>query len=122
MSETAAKQTAASAYLSTEVASILSGMGVAPNRYSGGTLVSRSPITGEIIGHVRPTTAAEANAEIDKANTAFLKWRLVPAPKRGELVRLFGEELRANKPTLGRLVSDRKSTRLNSSHMSISYA
>jgi aldehyde dehydrogenase (NAD+) len=105
MSETAAKETAASAYLSTEVASILSGMGVAPNRYSGGTLVSRSPITGEIIAHVRPTTAAEANAEIDKANTAFLKWRLVPAPKRGELVRLFGEELRANKPTLGRLVS-----------------
>src|SRR5512135_1320729 len=99
MSETAVKRTAASAYLSAEVASILSGLGVAPSRYSGGTLVSRSPITGEIIGHVRETGAADANAEIEKANTAFLKWRLVPAPKRGELVRLFGEELRANKPS-----------------------
>jgi aldehyde dehydrogenase (NAD+) len=40
-----------------------------------------------------------------RVHAAFLEWRLVPAPKRGELVRLLGEQLRANKRTLGRLVS-----------------
>src|SRR5262249_19773770 len=49
--------------------------------------------------------ASDAQAAIDKAHAAFLEWRLVPAPKRGELVRLLGEELRANKQALGRLVS-----------------
>ena len=50
----------------------------------------------------RPATARKA---IEAAHTAFLAWRNVPAPKRGELVRLLGEELRANKEALGRLVS-----------------
>lgn len=50
-------------------------------------------------------SAAEAAAAIDRADAAFRTWRLVPAPKRGELVRLFGEELRAAKADLGRLVS-----------------
>jgi aldehyde dehydrogenase (NAD+) len=44
-------------------------------------------------------------ARIDAAHEAFLTWRLIPAPKRGELVRLFGEELRAHKDALGKLVS-----------------
>src|SRR6202023_1209730 len=46
-----------------------------------------------------------ATMEIEKAHAAFLEWRLIPGPKRGELVRLLGEELRANKRLLGRLVS-----------------
>ena len=48
---------------------------------------------------------APRNAAIHAAHAAFLAWRSVPAPKRGELVRLFGEELRAAKTTLGRLVT-----------------
>ena len=51
------------------------------------------------------TVQREAAAAIERAHAAFLAWRLVPAPKRGELVRLLGEELRAAKPALGRLVS-----------------
>ncbi len=52
----------------------------------------------------RPS-AADASRAIEEADAAFRKWRLVPAPKRGELVRLLGEELRAHKAELGRLVS-----------------
>ncbi|MDE2357834.1 MAG: aldehyde dehydrogenase family protein, partial [Betaproteobacteria bacterium] len=64
-----------------------------------------TPITGEIIGQVKATSSSEAAAAIATAHTAFGVWRLVPAPKRGELVRLLGEELRASKEALGRLVS-----------------
>lgn len=91
--------------LAAEAARILTTLGVAPSRYTGGTLAARSPITGEILGQVRETAATDATHEIDKAHAAFLQWRLVPAPKRGELVRLLGEELRAHKAALGRLVS-----------------
>ena len=66
---------------------------------------ARSPITGEVIAHVRETTPDEAKAAIGRAHDAFLAWRKVPAPRRGELVRLLGEELRAAKDDLGRLVT-----------------
>ena len=65
----------------------------------------RSPITGGIIGRVIPideTTAAQA---IDQAHQAHLEWRKVPAPQRGELIRLFAEELRQEQASLGRLVT-----------------
>jgi aldehyde dehydrogenase (NAD+) len=91
--------------LSAEVKAILSTLGVAADRYSGGTLIVRSPITGEEIGRLREDTPEAANAAIEAAHAAFLQWRLLPAPKRGELIRLLGEELRAAKPALGRLVS-----------------
>jgi hypothetical protein len=61
------------------------------------------PIT--TVAHVREVDAVGTTSAIEKAHAAFLEWRLVPAPKRGELVRLLGEELRANKRALGRLVS-----------------
>ncbi|UDF03261.1 aldehyde dehydrogenase family protein [Asticcacaulis sp. AND118] len=73
--------------------------------HTGGTLKVHSPNTGELIAEAVETSADEAKARIDAAHEAFLKWRLIPAPKRGELVRLFGEELRAHKDGLGRLVS-----------------
>ncbi len=91
--------------LASEVDALLGKLGVALNRHTGGTLAARSPITGELTGHVHEISAAQAKAEIDKAHAAFLEWRLVHAPKRGELVRLLGDELRANKEALGRLVS-----------------
>jgi aldehyde dehydrogenase (NAD+) len=80
---------------------VLSALGVSGE----GQLRSRSPITGELIGSVAESDAVSAAAAIEKAHAAFLDWRNVPAPRRGELVRLFGEELRANKAALGRLVS-----------------
>ncbi|WP_166162829.1 L-piperidine-6-carboxylate dehydrogenase [Chelativorans oligotrophicus] len=91
--------------LKQETLEILSRLGVAAELLTGGDLVVRSPVTGEEIAALRTVSAAEANAAIEKADVAFREWRMVPAPKRGELVRLLGEELRAAKADLGRLVS-----------------
>src|SRR5438045_7034428 len=72
---------------------------------SGGDHAVRSPIDGAEIGRVAFDDAASIESKIAKAVDAFRAWREVPAPRRGELVRLLGEELRANKEQLGRLVS-----------------
>ncbi|MEX0321645.1 MAG: aldehyde dehydrogenase family protein [Puniceicoccaceae bacterium] len=72
---------------------------------TGGTLTVRSPIDGEDIACVHETAAAEMPAVISRSQEAFKQWRKVPAPRRGELVRLLGEELRAAKDDLGALVS-----------------
>ncbi|HWZ51984.1 MAG TPA: aldehyde dehydrogenase family protein [Granulicella sp.] len=72
---------------------------------TGDPITARTPITGEVLGHLARTAAADAEARISLAHNAFLSWRTVPAPRRGELVRLFGEELRAALPTLGQLVT-----------------
>lgn len=97
--------TPAIAPLTAQVKSLLTDLGVDPARYTGGSLPARSPVTGEIVANVRTISAAEAKAAIDAAHQAFLAWRLVPAPKRGDLVRLLGEELRTHKVALGKLVS-----------------
>ena len=91
--------------LANEAETLLAAMGVPRDAYRGGTLAVRSPITGDAIGAVRPSDPAGAAGAIEQAHAAFLAWRSVPAPRRGELVRLLGEELRAHKATLGRLVS-----------------
>src|SRR5260370_32517494 len=91
--------------LKAEVDALLVELAVDPISYTGGTLVAKTPITGETVAHVREVDAAGATSAIEKAHAAFLEWRLVPAPKRGELVRLLGEELRRNKRALGRFVS-----------------
>jgi aldehyde dehydrogenase (NAD+) len=87
--------------LQTEVTEILGKLGVPAQ--PKGPLTVRTPITGEIIAQL-PTTA-DAEKVIVAAQRAFLEWRNVPAPKRGELIRLLGEELRANLEPLGRLVT-----------------
>src|SRR5687767_2578762 len=88
-----------------DVAATLARLGVSAERVSGGSLIARSPISGEVVGRLAECTAREANDQIERAHQAFLAWRAVPAPKRGELVRLFGEELRAAREDLGRLVT-----------------
>jgi aldehyde dehydrogenase (NAD+) len=88
-----------------EALAILGRLGVDAGRLQGGTLSARSPLTGELLGQLAATSPAEAAAAIDRAHQAFLAWREVPAPRRGELVRLLGEELRAAKADLGRLVT-----------------
>jgi aldehyde dehydrogenase (NAD+) len=70
-----------------------------------GDLVVRTPITGEEIGRVPRTSEAAIDEAVSRAVSAFEVWRDVPAPRRGELVRLLGEELRAEKKTLGALVT-----------------
>jgi aldehyde dehydrogenase (NAD+) len=81
---------------------ILGSLGV---NVANGDISCRSPIDGAEIGRVAYDDAQSIDAKIAKSVTAFRAWRDVPAPKRGELVRLLGEELRAHKQELGRLVS-----------------
>jgi aldehyde dehydrogenase (NAD+) len=88
-----------------EAALCLETLGVEHKRFNEGSRKVRSPITGEIIGRVKDESPAAVAREIERAHDAFLIWRTVPAPKRGELVRLFGEELRAAKTRLGLLVT-----------------
>ena len=88
-----------------ETREILARLGVDVAGLEGGDLIARSPITGEETARLTQLSAAEAKAVIDRAHDAFLAWRTVPAPRRGELVRLLGEELRAAKTDLGRLVT-----------------
>lgn len=66
---------------------------------------SYSPIDGKLIGKVSVSTAADYEKVMQKAEEAFVVWRNVPAPKRGEIVRLFGEKLREKKEALGMLVT-----------------
>ncbi|HJS40024.1 MAG TPA: aldehyde dehydrogenase family protein, partial [Sphingomicrobium sp.] len=84
-----------------EAGQILAAFGVPVS----GSMESRSPIDGQVIGKVAPASAADVEAACAHAQDAFLKWRLVPPPRRGELVRLLGEELRAAKEPLARLVT-----------------
>jgi aldehyde dehydrogenase (NAD+) len=88
--------------LNTEVQTLLAQLGVTP---AAGPMPTRTPISGESLGAIAENTPAEAEAAIQAAHRAYRDWRNVPAPQRGELVRLLGDELRANKAALGRLVS-----------------
>lgn len=76
-----------------------------PALLEGGTLAARSPIDGSTLGHVHTQGTSEATQVIGQAAEAFMRWREVPPPRRGELVRLLGEELRTHKAALGALVS-----------------
>ncbi len=87
------------------VAAILDSLGAPRAGWTGGTRIVRSPVTGEEIAACREHDAGAVDAAIGRAQGAFLRWRDVPAPRRGEFVRLLGEELRAAKADLGRLVS-----------------
>jgi aldehyde dehydrogenase (NAD+) len=70
-----------------------------------GDLCLYTPIDGSLLGKIKQHKAADANAAVKKAVKAFHAWKSVPAPVRGELVRLLGEELRAHKDALGALVT-----------------
>jgi aldehyde dehydrogenase (NAD+) len=70
------------------------------------TLINvRNPTDGALIAQVRPASAADYENVLTSAVQAAAEWRRVPAPKRGEAVRLLGEELRLHKTDLGTLVS-----------------
>jgi aldehyde dehydrogenase (NAD+) len=88
-----------------QTAELLEQLGVDPARVADGDLAVRTPITGEEIARVSRTDAAGTNAAVARACAAFESWREVPAPARGELVRLLGEELRREKEALGALVT-----------------
>lgn len=87
------------------VGQLLDGLGVDRALWTEGAMPSITPLTGERLAMVRVADAATTDEALDKAGAAFRSWRHVPAPRRGELVRLWGEELRAAKDDLAKLVT-----------------
>jgi aldehyde dehydrogenase (NAD+) len=71
----------------------------------GADIASYSPVDDRLIGRVRATDDKTFDAVVARAHQAFLQWRMVPAPKRGEVVRQVGMALRKFKEPLGKLVS-----------------
>jgi len=88
-----------------EARAVLTRLGVPASAFAQHGLACRSPITGEVIAYLPEATPADVEAALSRAAGAFVKWREVPAPRRGEFVRLLAEELRAAKADLGRLVT-----------------
>ena len=84
---------------------VLDRLGFAARELASGAHSVRSPIDGAVLGRVEVSDAAAVDAAIRRAVDAFTTWRTVPAPRRGALVRAFGEALRAQKDALGALVS-----------------
>jgi aldehyde dehydrogenase (NAD+) len=72
---------------------------------SGEELESYSPVDGKLIASVKTATQADYDKAMKAATEAFLFWRTMPSPKRGEIVRQFGDKLRQHKTELGKLVS-----------------
>ncbi len=87
------------------ISALMDKLGVPASAYTGGTLPAHSPITNEATGLVPCDTLEQVDAKIASAHKAFLEWRTVPAPVRGELVRLLGDALRKHKDDLGLLVT-----------------
>jgi aldehyde dehydrogenase (NAD+) len=88
-----------------DIEPLMGQLGVEPQILQGGPLRVSTPIDGSLLAELTPHTAAEVDAACAAAQTAFMALRLMPAPKRGELIRLFGAELRAHKALLAELVS-----------------
>jgi len=86
-------------------AQILDRVGLTRTECRSGSLAVKSPIDGAVIAELRADLPADVESKVRQANAAFSAWRCVPAPRRGELVRLFAEELRAAKAELGALVT-----------------
>jgi len=84
---------------------ILARLGFTTAELGAGDLIVSTPIDGTRIAALRMQTLADVDRAIAEATIAFATWRSVPAPRRGELVRLLGEELRAAKSDLGALVT-----------------
>ncbi|MBA3394060.1 MAG: aldehyde dehydrogenase family protein [Deltaproteobacteria bacterium] len=86
-----------------DIASQLHGFGLAS--LPDGDLIARTPIDGSVTARLQSHDVAGVTRAIDRAQAAFEVWRDVPAPRRGELVRMLGDELRASKDALAALVT-----------------
>jgi aldehyde dehydrogenase (NAD+) len=98
-----------------EINNLLQELNINPNQQGcnaggiwhgdGEALSSYSPVNGSLLGTVQGATVEDYERILDKAEHAFLSFRSIPAPKRGELVRQLGNKLREKKSHLGKLVS-----------------
>lgn len=84
---------------------LFASLGLDTSSLNRGSLAVHTPVDGSCIAHVQEHTPEQVDTVVQAAYEAYQAWRTVPAPRRGELVRLLSEELRANKEALGRLVS-----------------
>src|SRR5690606_19361452 len=80
-------------------------VGTSARAGKGPEIVARSPIDGSTTSTIASATAADVDAAVDAAHAAFLKFRLIPAPVRGEFVRRIGVKLRQRKAELAELVT-----------------
>lgn len=94
------------ALLQLGIKEINDGTSTGSSFFSGGEIIeSYSPVDGTLIAKVKSSSREDYETAMTKAGEAFKTWRLVPAPKRGEIVRQMGDELRKYKEPLGQLVS-----------------
>ncbi len=89
----------------TEIKTLFETLGLAAPTDSAGGIAVHTPIDGSLLARVAPSTDAQVGAAIARAQARALSWRDSPAPKRGDLVRAFGEAVRRHKQPLGRLIS-----------------
>lgn len=98
------------------ITEVLKQLGIKENNYGASTgskhittkgkkIDSFSPVNGHLIGSINAATAEDYTNVMSVAEEAFKSWRLVPAPKRGEIVRQVGDAIRDSKEALGKLVS-----------------
>ena len=87
------------------IQTLLNNLDVNPALFCEGDLQVYSPVEQQLIGTVKKHTEEQVDRCIELSVEAFKHWRLVPAPKRGELLRIFGNKLRKNKQSLGALVT-----------------
>ena len=88
-----------------KITPLLNALGVDLKACSGKDMPVSTPIDGSLLANLKADSAATLDAKIKNASKAFDVWRNVPAPKRGELIRLLGEELRRHKEPLAKLVT-----------------
>ncbi len=82
------------------------GCSTGKNWFASGEIIeSYSPVDGKLIGKIKTANKSDYQKVATTASEAFKYWRTIPAPKRGEYVRQFGDKLRAKKADLGKLVS-----------------
>ena len=91
--------------MSSNIQDLMQQFGANLADYHGHDITSISPINGAPLAMLRVDSAEQVTAKIERAHAAFLQWRKVPAPRRGELIRLFGDELRIHKAALGQVVT-----------------
>ncbi|HAT26655.1 MAG TPA: hypothetical protein DCS89_06560, partial [Gammaproteobacteria bacterium] len=84
---------------------LLKQIGVDEKVIQTGDLIVSSPVDGLPLGQVKTSSAAAVDSAIAQSVQAYEQWKTVPAPRRGELIRVFGNKLREHKQTLGALVT-----------------
>ncbi|MDX1511343.1 MAG: aldehyde dehydrogenase family protein, partial [Nitriliruptorales bacterium] len=84
---------------------LMTDLGVRVDRWTDGSWPVRTPVTGEVVADVATSSAADLDEVVARAGDAFRTWAETPAPRRGELVRVFGQHLRNAKEELAALVT-----------------